>query len=598
MKLSLALTIALACFNDNAFAFAPPHLGRSVSSKTTTALLSTKSPKGSKSVSRKTTPTFEDPVTYEGTQKEQLDQVIRHDDQQSSPPSSATAAAAAVPALPEVFKGIHLPPWDMTQGLGVLNEHTVKKVTDYVQKASVDNVGLFGQPKDNLDIARKVLADVANLGDDDAGKDDYRVFGNSNYEKQLVLLLQTNPFMASALTECKNGGKGGFELKSHDPNEKNPSLFLRILRTLNGNGHRVNFQFNDKMEIESYTVFDDTTGQELYVDDQERRQDYASSAIYNLMFYASAIHATIHVYHYLLTSGFMEETKHFEDLHKVAVEMYGKNIRNKYAQVGELLIKDPTPNPKDDKALITGIHGFGSSQAISPILQEVLNEWSQVTTADDFFLKNFMNISKKSMYNSNVLVEFRKHLDLVKPFARDLKRAMFRTDSTKYGTDFRLAQNGLKQYLKNCGTYNTTRVTLIQQWIELMSITGIIHGATMSYTRLFADPGIMKWRNINSATWDEYDINMITGTLGTVVGMEEGRHVMGSEFVEQPNVFADDIQEVLNNYDAKANKLKQEHKEHLLNDVDRDEFNNYGFILSDYGPDGFDGKQVTIATYI
>ena len=606
MKLSLALSAVLAASisnNNYAYAFAPPSgvLPRVLTTGSTTAAFAVKKdtdnrrrvmPSSSSSPSKEEaqtgTPSFENPLTYEGTQKEELDRQVTKPSTPQAVPQPPTPPPTT---LPEVFKGIHIAPWDPTVGLGVLNEYTVKEVGEYVQAASA-NAALFGKPKDNLDIPRTILtsvADLANTTNHVLPTKEYNLFGNSDYPKQLVLLLKTNPFMASALTESKKDGSGGgFELKSYDPNETNPSLFLRMLRTLNGDGHRVNFQFTDTMEIKSFTVFDSTTGEEIDASSLDVKE-YASSAIYNLMFYASSVHATIHVFHYLLTSALMEETKDFDAVHQLAVS-YGRNIRNKYSQVGTLLIRDPTP---EDTALITGVNGFGSSQAIRPILEELLNTWGKTRSSHEFFM-DLMNISRTNMDKAGILVEFRKHFDLVQPFARDLKRAMVRSDPTPFGSKFRKAENGLKKYLKSCGTYKSN-LTSIQQWIELMSVTGIIHGATISYTRLFADPGIMKWRNVKSQSWDAADINMVTGALGTVVGMEEGRHVMGSEL--DGGNFATEIQNVLDEYDQKANTLKEAHKRQLL-EGDRDEFNNFGFILSDYGPDGFDGKQATIATYI
>jgi hypothetical protein len=56
------------------------------------------------------------------------------------------------------------------------------------------------------------------------------------------------------------------------------------------------------------------------------------------------------------------------------------------------------------------------------------------------------------------------------------------------------------------------------------------------------------------------------------------------------------LQSVLDVYDAKASTLKEAYRTEIMKDPDV--FNNYGWILSDFCPDGFDGKQLTTATYI
>ena len=52
---------------------------------------------------------------------------------------------------------------------------------------------------------------------------------------------------------------------------------------------------------------------------------------------------------------------------------------------------------------------------------------------------------------------------------------------------------------------------------------------------------------------------------------------------------------VMEEYDAKVEKIKEANKAALLKDP---RFREYGWILSDWCPDGFDAKQMTITTYI
>ena len=56
------------------------------------------------------------------------------------------------------------------------------------------------------------------------------------------------------------------------------------------------------------------------------------------------------------------------------------------------------------------------------------------------------------------------------------------------------------------------------------------------------------------------------------------------------------VMDVLLKYDDKATALKEEYKTKLLQDPE--ELKEYGFILTDHCPDGYDGKQHTITTYI
>lgn len=124
-----------------------------------------------------------------------------------------------------------------------------------------------------------------------------------------------------------------------------------------------------------------------------------------------------------------------------------------------------------------------------------------------------------------------------------------------------------------------------------MSITGITHGSTLSYSRTFASADVLRWREIQDDIWDSADLNLLSTGLATIAGMSEGRHVMMSMDSYHPK-----LQTVLNTYDTEARALKDAYKTKIMEDSAV--FNDYGWILSDFCPDGFDGKQLTIATYI
>ena len=56
-----------------------------------------------------------------------------------------------------------------------------------------------------------------------------------------------------------------------------------------------------------------------------------------------------------------------------------------------------------------------------------------------------------------------------------------------------------------------------------------------------------------------------------------------------------ELQKVLADYDKSTSRLKKEYTKRILQ---RDDFKTLGYIYSDWAVDGFDGKQLTVATYI
>jgi len=492
--------------------------------------------------------------------------------------SSSPLEEPQVQVLPEIFHGVVLPNGQLAGQ--TTNPFTLQQVIKFAMQSEAVKKPLEGASKEiPFGKVQELLIEVNELKST-VPSGSYKFFGREdNQAKALTLLLKSNPFMASALT-----AKGsGFELKSFDPDEKNPSHFLECLRTLNGVGRKVNFEFDRKMEIKSLEVFDEE-GQpilgELDVD------KYACSALYNVLFYAQSLHATIHVLHFLMTSALEDSSKEYPEMHEWA-KTYSKNIGVKYGQVAFLLIND-APLTGVDKALISGTAGFGSSQAIRPILKKLLDTWASDPTAKGF-VEEMFPMSRHKMERAGILTEFMKHVDLIKPFATEAAEALQDINEEA----FHDAERNMREYFDNCGTFKGFKINTFNSWIQLMSITGIVHGGTLSYTRLMANSNIMKWRDIESDTWTAEDVNVFMTGLGTIVGMEPGRHVMTS--TEASPQFDPKLQDVLNEYDGKTSILKADYIADIIEDKD---FNDYGWILTDYGPDDFDGKQLTIATYI
>ena len=178
------------------------------------------------------------------------------------------------------------------------------------------------------------------------------------------------------------------------------------------------------------------------------------------------------------------------------------------------------------------------------------------------------------------------------------KRFVYCTDvaATLEGIDndkFKETEASLVDYLKKCGNFKS-KINSFSDWLSLMSLTGQMHGGTLSYTRFIGVFDIARWRNIHSDIWDDNDFNLIVGGLGTITGMEPGHHVMSAKKGPSSG-FEESLQKILDKHQAKATDLKHKYQKELIQSPD---FDDYGFILSDFCKENFDGKQVTIATYI
>jgi hypothetical protein len=201
---------------------------------------------------------------------------------------------------------------------------------------------------------------------------------------------------------------------------------------------------------------------------------------------------------------------------------------------------------------------------------------------------------EKVIEEANILTEFRKHIDSVQPFADDLANAMPGNDKEAFDD----AETLLTEFMsETCA--GVSEIGSISSWVQLLSCTGILHGSALSYTRLMAVPEINGWRDISQETYEELDLKLIQNASGTIAGMTLDRHVFTLEMtfgkLWDTEDVSDEVMGVLHKYNKMSLDLKQEYKAEIL---EREDFREYGWILTDHCPDGFDGKQHTITTYI
>ena len=205
----------------------------------------------------------------------------------------------------------------------------------------------------------------------------------------------------------------------------------------------------------------------------------------------------------------------------------------------------------------------------------------------DGLLGTLLNIPKEKVAESGILEEFMKHADIVREFSLEVPDVI----NSESPSQFTVLEARLQEYFDDCGVLESNLNTL-RNWLEMTSLVGMMHGNTLSISRLGLDANIFRWRNINQRVWSYADVHLMTIIALTAIGVEDGAHVMTSEI---PMLQQGALKKVLEKYDASTTMLKENYCNGL---VKSDFFADYGWILSDYCPDMFDGKQLTISTYI
>jgi hypothetical protein len=234
------------------------------------------------------------------------------------------------------------------------------------------------------------------------------------------------------------------------------------------------------------------------------------------------------------------------------------------------------------------------------LLRDMNALWGSFTGSVEFIEKFLL----KDVYDSdegkalalkaNLLGEFIKNSNLIPTYATEMNNAL-----SKDG-QYDSAQRALAAFFSGIGTDPTkalSKVDNYKTWIELMSVTGIFHGATLSMTRVLLTPSILAQVDPTSTTvYTKRQQQVFETGSTTLVGAEKGRYVFSNEYPSY-KFTSKLVQRVADKYSVKVSDLKDAYFKSLTSADNADYFKDYGWLLVDYAPEFTDGRQSTIATY-
>ena len=215
------------------------------------------------------------------------------------------------------------------------------------------------------------------------------------------------------------------------------------------------------------------------------------------------------------------------------VKPYMVNVALKYEEVAESLLKDG--------GVLTGgtfRTKTGDGVEVRKLARELLCSWGSCSTADDFVQQMFSpslirqgdDSLKSSLAAYGIVSEFQKHVALIGDFAQELTASFESYDTDKFSQlNIKLAA-----FLSKCGT-DLFKISTLQSWLELMSVTGILHGCTLSASRLVCCVEFLKRINPESEVYDSKDDSSLVLGMSTIIGMIEGRHVF-TDKLDPPTV--------------------------------------------------------------
>jgi len=303
----------------------------------------------------------------------------------------------------------------------------------------------------------------------------------------------------------------------------------------------------------------------------------------HLNYYSECLHTTLHSFQYIMGSALA----HAADINVATnafAQPYFANLLTTYEAVVSLDLRV-------DGVLVGGIFQSNRTEILS-ILRDVLAEWGSFKSADEFvndFL--FAGFPDKDVPEKlDLLTQFQKHVEVIDSFAEEVNSYI--ASNERYQL-IRL-NHRLRSFLLGTGE-NLSHISNLEEWLGLMSVTGLLHGQTLSFTRLM----VTRVAFIEISPDDDFgafDLAYWRSAAPTIVGAQPGRFLFNSTtFSSETPYFDPELVAVISKFTDEVTVLKQAYYEEV--EAEGDIAKN-GWILADFFPDGFDGRQLTITTYL
>jgi len=422
--------------------------------------------------------------------------------------------------------------------------------------------------------------------------EDYQYFGIDDGVNNLLNFLRYNPFLACALQPVRDDNTNEITHFVIDPFNK-ATTFGKISSLMNSKYKRVVAVISkDLSSIEKMEVFQvNAYGEPVpdYNDGLISLKDKANMVLHVLVYQSELIHATIHLFHYLMTTCMARATQQYPIMYEWA-RAYNENIVLKYGEIVLLLFSQYFGALCQSTQLLFNGWMVGPYHTVVALAAALNREWSSYKSAEDFTYKFlFPKLTAKELDDANICVAWRKQVDLVKHYSKDLMAAFVEVNSS----DFSTINMNFAGITSTTGPNGIGGVTSVRQFVELMSVTGFLHACTLSFTRVLCTSPMIALMKPEASHFSFQDVITASVATATLIGSVEGHTVFswGIPYKSVPNK----VIQVFQKYSFISAQYKQEYYESIK---DRPDFKYYGFIFTDHGPDEIDGKQYTLSTYI
>lgn len=399
----------------------------------------------------------------------------------------------------------------------------------------------------------------------------------------LALFLKTNAFYSSALSLC-----AGHPCLRRTGN----GWFAKILASVNHSVyHLVDADFDNNFGLKTYQVYITQNGEETQIKNATRLQTLTYIATL-LNYYSECLHTAIHTFQYVGGSALIDASTNSAHMRAFA-RTFAINVFKTYNDVVGLDLHAPTPG-KPDGVLVGGLF-VANRDGILNTLSQVIGTWGSFSTAQDWVDKFALaGFDKATSTRLGMLRAFQDQVALLGPYTHDVVRYMEQNE------DYQLqdVQHRLKTFFANAGKQQDGTLTFalpdLTSWLHLQAVTGIFHGQTLSFTRFMATRAALVAIS-PSDVFTPFDAGYYRATSPTIVGAIKDRYVMGDAPLRIDGVTDQGLLDIIAGYTRRTNDLKAAE---LARWDAAGLVEKQGWIVSDFFPEGWDGRQLTINSYL
>jgi hypothetical protein len=263
---------------------------------------------------------------------------------------------------------------------------------------------------------------------------------------------------------------------------------------------------------------------------------------------------------------------------------FKENIFIKYEEVAALLFNkkngllcgqawNPVDVPNEMKAALMMFKRFAKCSSAKGILEDI-----------------FLAGNPELIKNQALRPQARQIVKIVERYAEDSYKLMQNKLSSGKATTAEAINADLAHILNksipdeaNCFGSET-----MKDWIECQCMLGVLHGNTLTLTRLL----YTKYCKLDGNWTDEnFDKAFPASDVGvaTLIGLDEEREVMSADLIKNTPYY-----DSLKSYEDELDQLNQ----NFWDSLTKEEKASSKWVLSVWGPNMTDNTQLTISTYI